>query len=69
MQTTIIVGGISRRIGRVDFPSRVGQAVVVPHWSVYTRAISVPVQSLIEIGRFGGENFSPNCAKTDRIPK
>src|SRR6267143_2258624 len=32
----------------------------LPHWSVYTRAISVPVQSLMETGKLAGENFSPN---------
>jgi hypothetical protein len=35
----------------------------MPHWSEYTREISFPFQSLIETGRFAGENFSPKCGE------
>src|SRR5205807_9611275 len=44
---------------------RVGEvrAWSAPQWWAYAREMSVPLQALIEIGRSGGENFSPNCGE------
>ena len=35
----------------------------MPHWSEYTRPISLPEKSRKPTGRFGGPNFSPNCGE------
>ena len=59
MHVTIIVGEYP--VGFGGFTSHVEYVMPLnaPHWSEYTRDTSVPVQSLNDTGKLGGENFSP----------
>ena len=64
MHVTIIVGRVTRRVRRVDFPGRVRSGRCRrPTGRRRCARSSFPVQSLMETGRSGGENFSPNCGE------
>src|ERR1700761_2959242 len=63
MHVTIMVGAYPVGFGGLTSHVESGRPLSVPHCSAYTRYISVPVQSLMEIGMLGGENFSPNCGE------
>ena len=59
MQVTSMLGPYPDGVG--GFTSQLDGVIMLyaPHWSLYVRLISRPLQSLIEIGTNGTEAFSP----------